>query len=147
MKATIHTELRCGSCGQMMQYHQDTKVRCSQLKCKERNKEYHAPKVELYRTNTNACEVRARQEEASQTPLNAHDISQIGKEYDRALKARMESDPRFADSMKKMRDGATSPSTLSSIEGAAAESNADGSLALTPTDKQEKPKRGRSKAT
>ena len=48
MKATIHTELRCGSCGQMMQYHQDVKVRCVQLKCGERNKEYLAPSVELY---------------------------------------------------------------------------------------------------
>jgi hypothetical protein len=31
----------------MMQYHQDTKVRCVQLKCSERNKEYLAPTVEL----------------------------------------------------------------------------------------------------
>lgn len=51
MKATIHTELRCGKCGQMMQYHQDTKVRCVQLKCEERNKEYLAPSVDLQLAN------------------------------------------------------------------------------------------------
>jgi hypothetical protein len=47
MKAIIHTELRCGSCGQMMQYHKDVIVRCVNLKCDERNKEYKAPAVEL----------------------------------------------------------------------------------------------------
>lgn len=47
MKAQINTEVRCGSCNSMMQYHEDTKVRCVQLKCDERNKEYHAPSVEL----------------------------------------------------------------------------------------------------
>ena len=57
MKVTIHTELRCGVCGQMMQYHQDVKVRCVQLKCKERNKEYHAPSVELYPVNSTLSEL------------------------------------------------------------------------------------------
>jgi len=51
MKVTIHTELRCGLCGQMMQYHQDIKVRCVQLKCKERNKEYYAPQISLLRAS------------------------------------------------------------------------------------------------
>ena len=73
MKATIHTELRCGSCGQMMQYHQDVKIRCVQLKCEERNKEYHAPTVELYPTNINATEVREREEERNLTATEVKD--------------------------------------------------------------------------
>jgi hypothetical protein len=47
VKATIHTELRCGSCGQMLQYHEDIKVRCVNLKCSERGNEYLAPAIEL----------------------------------------------------------------------------------------------------
>lgn len=47
MDVTLHTEIRCGSCGTMMQYHQDDKVRCMSLRCEQRLKEYHAPKVSL----------------------------------------------------------------------------------------------------
>lgn len=48
MKATIHTEVRCGECGSVMQYHEGNKVRCvHNLKCSQRNVEYHAPSVEL----------------------------------------------------------------------------------------------------
>jgi len=60
MKVTIHTELRCGLCGQMMQYHQDVKVRCVQLKCKERNKEYHAPVISLQPVNEEEKPKRGR---------------------------------------------------------------------------------------
>jgi len=60
MKATIHTELRCGSCGQMMQYHQDVKVRCVQLKCEERNKEYNAPMISLQPVNEKEKPQRGR---------------------------------------------------------------------------------------
>ena len=47
MKAMIHTEIRCGECSGMMQYHEDNKVKCNQLKCSERGVEYEAPTIEL----------------------------------------------------------------------------------------------------
>ncbi len=47
MKATIHTELRCGECSNMLQYHHNTKVRCISLKCAQRNVEYEAPTIDL----------------------------------------------------------------------------------------------------
>ena len=31
----------------MMQYHEDNKVKCNQLKCSERGVEYEAPTIEL----------------------------------------------------------------------------------------------------
>ena len=60
MKATIRTELLCGSCNGMMQYHQDTKVRCVQLKCEERNKEYHVPTISLQPVNEEEKPKRGR---------------------------------------------------------------------------------------
>ena len=52
MKAIIRTEINCGECGSLMQYHKEsTVVRCNQLKCKERNVEYSAPTIELVKAN------------------------------------------------------------------------------------------------
>ncbi len=48
MKAIIRTEINCGECGSLMQYHKEsTLVRCNQLKCKERHVNYLAPTIEL----------------------------------------------------------------------------------------------------
>lgn len=52
MKATIHSEFRCGECGGKMQDHDSsTKLRCTKLKCKERNIEYLAPTINLELAN------------------------------------------------------------------------------------------------
>ncbi len=52
MKAIIRTEINCGECGSLMQYHKEsTVVRCNQLKCKERNVEYLAPTIDLEKAN------------------------------------------------------------------------------------------------
>ena len=71
----------------------------------------------------------------------------VKEEYHREFKARMESDPEFAASMKKMLDGDTYPEALYSVQDAAAALVASGVLGETQTEKQEKPKRGRPKAT
>lgn len=47
MKAKIHTELRCGECNGMMQYHNETMVRCTNIKCDQRNVEYEVPTIDL----------------------------------------------------------------------------------------------------
>lgn len=48
MQAIIYTEIRCGSCGGVMQYHKDSTIlRCTRLKCDERNVEYKVPTIDL----------------------------------------------------------------------------------------------------
>jgi hypothetical protein len=52
MQATIHTEVRCGECGGVMQYHKESTVlRCTRLKCSQRNIEYKAPTIDLELAN------------------------------------------------------------------------------------------------
>lgn len=66
MKAIIHTELRCGECGQMLQYHEDVKVRCVNLKCSERGNEYLAPSIELVSTKQEEKPKRGRRPKATE---------------------------------------------------------------------------------
>ena len=47
MKAMIHTEVRCEECSGMMQYHNNTLVKCNTIKCSQRGIEYHAPTIKL----------------------------------------------------------------------------------------------------
>lgn len=48
MKAVIQSQIHCGECNSLMQYHEEnTKVRCNQLKCEQRHVEYLAPTIEL----------------------------------------------------------------------------------------------------
>jgi DNA-directed RNA polymerase subunit RPC12/RpoP len=52
VKSTIHAEYKCGECGGMMQYHENsTKLRCTKLKCSQRNIEYLVPTIELEPVN------------------------------------------------------------------------------------------------
>ena len=52
MKAIIRTEINCGECGSLMQYHKEsTVVRCNQLKCKQRHVDYLAPTIDLVKAN------------------------------------------------------------------------------------------------
>ncbi len=52
MQASIVSEIKCGSCGGIMQYHKEsTVVRCTKLKCDQRNIEYNAPTIELKPVN------------------------------------------------------------------------------------------------
>lgn len=48
MKAYIYARIQCGECRSSMAFDESKlTVRCTQLKCCEFNKEYHAPSVVL----------------------------------------------------------------------------------------------------
>ena len=115
MKAIIITEIKCGECGSLMQYHKESKVvRCNQLKCRERRIEYKAPSITLQRDN--------------EAPLTVYGVSQVSEEFYREMQERFEI--RFNELQGEM----IQP-LIDKLEG------------IIKANQQEKPKRGRPKAT